>query len=103
QRMGRLELALAEYDAVLADQLDHPTVELDYALALFQQGKHAEAAQRFERVLDFKEANPTAHFHLGLLYMDFLGDPVKAGLHLRRYVELGGDDARVKGWLEKLP
>jgi hypothetical protein len=35
--------------------------------------------------------------------MDYLGDPAKARTHLLRYVELGGTDARVKGWLDKLP
>jgi hypothetical protein len=40
--------------------------------------------------------------HLGLLYMDYLGDAGKAAQHLRRYRELGGSDPRVARWLDGL-
>ncbi|MFN0245078.1 MAG: protein kinase domain-containing protein [Planctomycetota bacterium] len=103
QRQGELDDAAAQFERVVSVQGDVPLANLDLGLVLFAQGKHAEAAARFERVIAVEDANAAAHFHLGLLHMDYLGDAAKAGQHLRRYVELGGSDARARQWLEKLP
>jgi serine/threonine protein kinase/Tfp pilus assembly protein PilF len=103
QRAGRLDPAIAEFEAVLAEDESVPVAHLDLGLALFTQGKYERAAGEFERVLALAEDDAAAHLHLGLLHMDYLGDAAKARAHLQRYLELGGDDARVKGWLAKLP
>ena len=43
-----------------------------------------------------------AHYALGVLFMDYLDDRHKALWHLEEYAALGGDDARVAAWIERL-
>ncbi len=101
-RKGRLNEAIEQYRLVIETVGDMPQANLDLGLALFAQGDHAQARERLERVLDFDADDAAAHFHLGLLYMDYLADPARAAGHFRRYLDLGGDDPRVRGWLERL-
>ena len=101
-RAGKLDEAALQYSGVIERIGDLPLANLDLGLVLFQQGRYAEAAERFEKVIAFDVENAPAHFHLGLLHMDYLGDAAKAVEHFRSYVELGGTDARVAGWINSL-
>ncbi len=99
---GLLAEARAQYQAVLQQEGDYPLANLNLGLVLFAQQDYARAAERLERALAFDEGSAPAHFHLGLLYKDYLGDRTKAAVHLRRYLQLGGQDARVQRWLDGL-
>jgi serine/threonine-protein kinase len=99
---GRLEEAVAQYRRVISDHGDVPRANLGLGLALYEQQVFEEALQCFARVLDYEEDNVAAHFHLGLLRMDHVGDARQAAVHFQRYLDLGGTDRRVQGWLRQL-
>ncbi len=99
---GQLSEARAQYEAALEELGDYPLANLDLGLVLFAEKEYERAAERLERVLAFDEENAAAHFHLGLLQMDYLPDPAQAAAHFRRYQALGGTDPRVEGWLDEL-
>ncbi len=99
---GELDLAKAQYERVLADLGDVPRANLGLGVLLFEREEYARAAERLASVLEFEPNNLDARFYLGLLHMNFLGDAEKARTHLARYVELGGPDGRVDGWLRQL-
>lgn len=54
-------------------------------------GDHGAARRQFELVLRHNEAHADAHFVLGALLRDELGDPQAADAHFRRYLELEPD------------
>ena len=103
QREGRLDQARALFESIVKSGTEMPLAFLNLGLVLFAQGEYEQAAEQLASVLVLDEKEAAAHFHLGLLYMDYLGNPEQARAHLTRYLELGGRDARVQGWLDRLP
>ena len=93
---GRLEDALDAYAS--GDVVER---HLNLGLVLMQLGRAQESVEHFERSLAESD-NPTAHFALGILFMDYLGDPARARTHFEEYRQLGGSDNRVNGWLQRL-
>ena len=75
---------------------------LNAGLSLFQLRRFEESRDRLGEVLDLDDEQPQAHYLLGILYMDYLGDAQRAIQHLERYRELDGDDRRVGDWLRRL-
>ena len=101
-RADRLEDAVVQYEAALELDGELLVPSLNLGLALFALERYEDAVERFERVLTLDPGNAAAHFHLGLLHMDYVGGAAKAVEHFQRYRELGGDDARVDAWLRAL-
>ena len=86
---GRLALKLGELDrarleisigCVLAPE--NPRGQFLQGELLEEQGVFDEAAQAFERALDYRAGYEDAHRHLGTLYLQ-LGDPHRAEQHLQ--------------------
>ena len=99
---GNLDSATTQYEHVIADLGDVPRANLGLGIVLFERAQYERAAERFASVIDYEPDNLAARLHLGLLHMDFLGNPDEARTHLNRYVELGGTDRRVPTWLRSL-
>jgi tetratricopeptide (TPR) repeat protein len=101
-QLGRRDRAIEAYEQVLAILGDVPLVNLGLGLARFETGAYEEAARRFRLVLDFEPEDTDALLHLGLLEMEYLGDPAAARAHFEAYGEAGGDDPRVGTWLRRV-
>ena len=69
--------------------------------AYFNQGRHADAADRFQAIVDANPLADYAHFGLGLSRAR-LGDQRSAGRHLRMAVFLKPDNADYQRALEQL-
>ena len=69
--------------------------------AYFNQGRHADAADRFQAIVDANPLADYAHFGLGLSRAR-LGDQGSAGRHLRMAVFLKPDNADYQRALEQL-
>jgi len=93
---GRLEDALDAYANGTEMERD-----LNVGLVLMQLGRASESVEHFERSLASGET-ATAHYALGILFMEYLGDPGRARTHFEEYRQLGGNDNRVSDWLQRL-
>lgn len=99
---GRVDEALGQYEAVLEDYGDVPRANLGKGMILFERSDYAGAREAFQRVLEYDDSSEAAYFHLGLLAMDYFGETQTARAHFERYLDLGGADPRVRGWLGRL-
>ncbi len=98
----RTEEARTAYAEIRRRFGDVPRANLGLGLLHYADREHDQARDAFRRVLDYDDANRSAHFHLGVLEMEIFGDVEAARGHLARYVELGGEDERVGAWLAQL-
>ncbi len=69
-----------------------------YMLGLIyeKRGKFAEAEATLRQALSVNDAYPDVYFALGTLYADHLKDQAKSVEAFRRYMELGGTEARAR-------
>ena len=70
-----------------------------------RDGRYTEAEYEYLQALRLDPSDADIHFNLGILYDDELGQPEKAILHYRRYLQLnphGVDADRVRSWLMRL-
>ncbi len=69
-----------------------------YMLGLIyeKRGKFAEAEAALRQALSVNDAYPDVYFALGTLYADHLKDQAKSVEAFRRYMELGGTEARAR-------
>ena len=77
-----------------------------YNLAIIYENeeKYKEAAQEYEKTLEFAPDDADIHYNLGIVYDEHLQDDEKAILHYRRYLELipNADDAdEVRKWIDQ--
>jgi Flp pilus assembly protein TadD len=99
QRAGRSEDAVACYRRAIEADDHHVGAHLDLGLALLSRGEYDQAAPLLERACALQPENAEAHYALGVLRMDS-GDDAGALESFRIYQSLGGDDARVRAWVD---
>ncbi len=99
QRAGRSEDAVACYRRAIDADDRHVGAHLDLGLALLSRGEYDQAAPLLERACALQPENAEAHYALGVLRMDS-GDDAGALESFRIYQSLGGDDARVRAWVD---
>ncbi|WP_291318365.1 tetratricopeptide repeat protein [Desulfonatronospira sp.] len=58
---------------------------------LFQMQRHAEAREKFDRLLELNPENHQGHFNLAIIYKYYLDEPEKAREHLEKIIELDPD------------
>ncbi len=102
QEAGRTREATESYRAAIALDAGLAVPHLNLGLLEFEEERFEEARDALERAVALDESLAFAHYALGLLYMDYLGDASTAADHLESYRDLGGEDRRVGGWLERL-
>ena len=101
-RLDRNVPAVSHYRRALELLGQVPAANLGLGIALFEAGDHAGAARHFQLVLDYDPDDAAAHYHLGLLKMDYLGDYAGARRNFERYMQLDGTDERVRDWIRRL-
>jgi len=101
-RNGELTKAIEAYERVREIWGEPPQANLGLGLALFEDQSYREAAAALGRSVDADPQNAPAHFYLGMLQMDYLGDSDRARYHFQRYLELGGTDRRARARLGRL-
>ena len=99
---GRKDRALALFEDVRRQAGEVPLVNKHLGLLYFETGRAQEAVARLESVLDFLPQDTVALYNLGLLHMDYMGQPQQAVEFFRRYLDAGGTSGRVRGWLRRL-
>jgi tetratricopeptide (TPR) repeat protein len=75
---------------------------LNMGLALFALERYEESADELTTAVQLDANSTFAHYGLGILQMDYLGDTERAIFHLEAYIELGGPDDRVGDWVARL-
>ena len=98
----QLRDAIEQYETAIQVGGDPSLPRLNMGLALFALEQFEDARVEFETALTFDSGLSTAHYALGLLQMDYLGDEGAALEHFTAYRALGGDDARVEEWMAGL-
>ena len=105
--LGLLEYATGRFEA--AETAFSRSAKGDYAadghynrgLCLRKLEKHADAAAAFEAALEAKSDFLEAWLELGKECRYRLGDTPRARRAFARYLELGGDDAEIRRWMEE--
>ena len=80
-------------------------MHFNMAAVYARDGRFAEAEYEYLQALRLDPSDADVHFNLAILYDDELGQPDKAILHYRRYLQLnphGVDADRVRSWLLRL-
>jgi len=99
---GRWKDAMREYNRVVKLTDGAPGAWFDLALAQWGAGKYAKAARSLESLVDVDQSHMGAWLNLGILYHTQLRKRRKAIRAYREYLDLGGTDTRVAGWLAEL-
>jgi hypothetical protein len=73
-----------------------------WGLALFRLQDYLDAALKLERVIELEPSDTFARLQLGVIYMDYIGDGVRAKTHFKAYLEHGGTDPRAQKWIDRL-
>jgi serine/threonine protein kinase/Flp pilus assembly protein TadD len=99
---GKFERAAkyCEDSAALDDQ--RSGVFTTWGVARFRQRDFAGAAEKFESAVALEPANEFAHYCLGVIYRDYLGDPKRALEHFEAHQKNGGARPQVDDWIRKL-
>lgn len=74
----------------------------DLAFAWVGRGDPKKAITCFEEVIEAEPDNLTAWMNIGLIYQEKLSDRDQAIRAYQEYLKRGGEDERVKKWLEEL-
>lgn len=83
------------WDMILEKSPDDVMALNQKGFCLFELGKHAEAAELFERMLTVEKGNFHAHYNLGVIYKHYLSQPDKAAAHFQAVVDAAPDDAQL--------
>jgi tetratricopeptide (TPR) repeat protein len=94
--LPQLDEALAAAQQAVKHAPDN--AEAYYTLGLVQEkmGQYKEAEHAFVRAAKLNPENPDVYYSLGTLYEDQLNDNAKSVEAFRRYLELGGANARAR-------
>jgi tetratricopeptide (TPR) repeat protein len=94
--LPQLDEALAAAQQAVKHAPDN--AEASYTLGLVQEkmGQYKEAEHAFVRAAKLNPENPDVYYSLGTLYEDQLNDNARSVEAFRRYLELGGANARAR-------
>jgi tetratricopeptide (TPR) repeat protein len=101
-RDSRLPEAEAVFKAAL--ELKPANVVAGNELGIVERklGKFAEAEAAYQRTIAADPNYAPAHLNLGVLYDLYLAQPQKALDEFVRYIEIGGENKQVAGWVLEL-
>jgi len=65
-------------------------------------GLYDEAVRELNEAKRLDSELPDTYINLGIIYDDYVADDQKALENYRKYLELGGSDKQVSGWIDRL-
>jgi tetratricopeptide (TPR) repeat protein len=101
-QQGEYVRAIEQYRAAIASNSEVAIPHLNLGLALFALERYEESRGALMDSVALDPHNVFAHYGLGILHMDYVGDADKAIYHLETYIELGVQDARARDWIDRL-
>ena len=90
--MRAWDRSVSFWDMILERNPDDVMALNQKGFCLFELGRHAEAAEYFERMLTIETANYHAHYNLGVIYKHYLSMPDKAAAHFQAVVDAAPED-----------
>lgn len=61
-----------------------------------------DAIMELNKAKSLNPGLPDVYINLGIMYDDYIGDDAKALEHYKKYLELGGSDKQVLGWIRTI-
>lgn len=101
-RGGDLEEALGHYKDATALAPDSSLAHKNLGLALMGLERFDESRAALRRSLELNRDDPYAHYAMGVLCMEYLGEPDLALQAFQTYRNLGGSDPAVGSWISDL-
>ena len=92
---NRLADAQDQYDVILKEKPEHTASLVGMGVVWRKRGKYEKALDCYHRALKTDESLKIAHYNMGLIYDYYLSDKIKAQIHYDRFVQLGGDVAKL--------
>ena len=100
---NHLPEAQDEYEAILRDQPSQTGALVGLGVIWRKRGKYDKALENYHFALKADPNLRVAHFNMALIYDYYLNDKPKAQIHYDRFVELGGDPAKLPEELQPDP
>ena len=101
-KKGQTTRALAQVEAAIETDPSFAQAHLQRGILLFVEERYPDAGEALEAGLRLNPEDRFGNYAYGILCMNYLGRPDQALEHLKRYLELGGLDAKARGWVRDL-
>lgn len=101
-KAGQTSRALVEVEAAIAADPNCAAAHVQRGVLLFSEEEFQDAAEALEEGLRLSPGDRFGNYAYGILCMNYLGRRDVALEHLQRYLDAGGPDSRVRGWVRDL-
>ncbi|HXA36829.1 MAG TPA: tetratricopeptide repeat protein, partial [Steroidobacteraceae bacterium] len=101
-RDSRLPEAEATFKAALEHDPANAVAGNELGIVERRLGKFAEAEAAYQHTIAAEPNYAPAHLNLGVLYDLYLAQPQKALDEFERYIQIGGENKQVAGWVMEL-
>jgi tetratricopeptide (TPR) repeat protein len=101
-RDSRLPEAEATFKAALEHHPSNAVAGNELGIVERKLGKFGDAEAAYQRTIAAEPNYAPAHLNLGVLYDLYLAQPQKALDEFQRYIEVGGENKQVAGWVVEL-
>jgi Tfp pilus assembly protein PilF len=88
KRQGKINKALKEFQIAAELEPENSVVHFNIGVAQWQNKRYKEAAESFKKAVGLNPEWDMAQKFLGIMYFDFLNEPEKGIVHLKRALEL---------------
>lgn len=84
-----------QYETILRDKPEHTGALVGMGVLWRKKGRYEKAVDSYHLALKTEPKLKVAHFNMALIYDFYLNDRPKAQVHYDRFIELGGDPAKL--------
>jgi len=84
-----------EYEAILRDKPEYPPALVGVGVIWRKRGKYEKAVDTYHQALKADPNLKLVHYNMALIYDFYLNERIKAQFHYDRFLELGGDPAKL--------
>src|SRR6476620_8167114 len=93
---GKQEEAARQFLQVIRYRPEYAEAHMNLGMSYTARGLFDEAERAYEDAIALKPNLPEAQYNVGVFYELHRKDSIKALVHYRKYLELGGKDERVE-------
>ena len=98
-RLRQWKVSITDFRRAIALDPNFYKAYCNLASAYHRLGKNETAVEILERAAVRHPGRPTAYYNLGIIYDTELRNRTKALYHYGRFLEVGGQDAKVRKWM----